>query len=228
MPRRLPEYALFLREFVRNFHTTGAILPSGRWLARALTRYVRQPAGPRRILEVGPGTGAVTRRLVTSLQPQDELDLVELNPAFVKQLEHRFQVERAFRDVAPRTRILSCAVEALPNDTQYDLIISGLPLNNFSVATVEAILHKLTTLLKPAGTLSFFEYIAVRRAKTLVSMGPERVRLRGIDRALRRVLDGGLVKRDWVWPNVPPAWVHHVRLDGQHSWRDQMLIAPGG
>ena len=39
--------------------TTGAILPSSRGLARAMTRPMRQAKGPRRILEVGPGTGAV-------------------------------------------------------------------------------------------------------------------------------------------------------------------------
>jgi hypothetical protein len=26
-------------------------------------------------------------------------------------------------------------------------------------------------------------------------------------------LTGREFKRDWIWPNVPPAWVHHVRFD---------------
>ena len=58
MKRVLTEYGLFLREFWTNYHTTGAILPSGRWLAAALSRYVGKGNGPQRILEVGPGTGA--------------------------------------------------------------------------------------------------------------------------------------------------------------------------
>jgi hypothetical protein len=36
--------------------------------------------------------------------------------------------------------------------------------------------------------------------------------LRGVGRALRGMLDGHELRRDAVWLNVPPAWVHHVRI----------------
>src|SRR5690606_40317306 len=106
------DHRLFFREFWRNFHTTGAVAPSGRWLARALTRYVRhghERAG-RKILEVGPGTGAVTQYIVKSLRPDDRLDLVELNDKFVERLEHRLAHDPVFKPVAERTRVLhQCA-----------------------------------------------------------------------------------------------------------------------
>lgn len=219
MAYRFSDHSLFVGEFLRNFHTTGAILPSGRWLANALVRYVREPGGPRRILEVGPGTGAVTRRLVSVVRPEDRLDLVELNERFVERLNHRFQTEPAFQAVASQTRVLHCAIEDLPADDRYDLVISGLPLNNFSVATVEQILDVLTRLLCPGGTLSFFEYIAVRKARALVSGKQEKARLNGIGKALDRVLHGREIRRDWIWPNVPPAWVHHVRKEGAEGLR---------
>ena len=235
MRRRVGEHLLFFREFVRNFHTTGAILPSGRSLAAALTRFVGQQEGvrpdlgaapcgpfrqiapdlfsqPRRILEVGPGTGAVTARIVNGMGPTDRLDLVELNESFVRRLEGRFQTEPAFQAVSDRTRILHCPVEELPRRPDYQVIVSGLPLNNFPVADVERILSALRDLLAPGGTLSFFEYIAVRRARAIVSRQAERARLRGIGRALRGMLDGHELRRDAVWLNVPPAWVHHVRI----------------
>jgi phosphatidylethanolamine/phosphatidyl-N-methylethanolamine N-methyltransferase len=213
MRRRLSEYRLFLREFLRNYHTTGAILPSGRALGRALTRFVRQgSAVPRRILEVGPGTGAVTLLIVAGLGAEDQLDLVELNDSFVERLRQRFQNDPPFRSVAKRARILHSPVEELPQEGCYDLIVSGLPLNNFAVAEVERILGVLTGLLKPGGTLSFFEYIAIRRARAVVSGRAQRARLRGIGEALGVVLREHEIRRDWVWPNVPPAWVHHVRV----------------
>ena len=213
MRRRLSECGLFLKEFLRNFHTTGAILPSGRFLAAALARFVgQQSAGARRILEVGPGTGAVTRRIIAALGPRDQLDLVELNESFVQRLRDRFQTDPAFQPAARRTRVLHCPVEELPQDGSYDLIISGLPLNNFSVAEVERILAALSGLLKPGGTISFFEYIAVRRLRALLSGHAERARLRGIGKALGVILNGHEIRRDRIWPNVPPAWVHHVRL----------------
>jgi len=211
--QRLAEYRLFLREFVHNFHTTGAVLPSGPWLARALVRYLRAPAPgrPRRVLEVGPGTGAVTRQIVAHLAPQDHLDLVELNESFVLRLRERFQHEPAFQAVAERTRVLHCPIQEVQADGGYDLIISGLPLNNFPAELVRQILSALTGMLAPGGMLSFFEYIAVRSAKTFLSGASERQRLRGVTAALRETLDRGEIRRDWVWPNVPPAWVHHVR-----------------
>jgi phosphatidylethanolamine/phosphatidyl-N-methylethanolamine N-methyltransferase len=211
MRRRLAEYSLFFREFLRTFHTTGAILPSGRRLAAALTRFVGEPSDSRRILEVGPGTGAVTQQIVAAMRPTDRVDLVELNDAFVRQLQRRFETEPAFQAVADRARVLHCPIEELPRTERYDLIVSGLPLNNFSVASVERILAALVELLDGGGTLSFFEYIAVRSARTLVSGRSERERLRGIGKAMRAALDGREIRRDAIWLNVPPAWVHHVR-----------------
>lgn len=212
MQRRFSDHALFFREFVRNFHTTGAILPSGRSLATALARFVREKSPkPRRILEVGPGTGAVTGQIIAGMGATDRVDLVELNDSFVRQLEHRFANEPAFHAVADRARVLHCPIEDLPRSESYDVIVSGLPLNNFAVADVERILTALTELSAPGGTLSFFEYIAVRSARAIVSGRAERTRLRGIGQALRATLDGHEIRRDAVWLNVPPAWVHHVR-----------------
>jgi phospholipid N-methyltransferase len=212
MRRRLAEQAIFFREFLRNFHTTGAILPSGRRLSAALTRFVREPAhAARRILEVGPGTGAVTRRIVAGMGSRDSLDLVELNGSFVERLRQRFESEPEFQAVADRSRVLHCRIEDLPHRQGYDLIVSGLPLNNFSLADVETILAAFDKLLASDGILSFFEYIAVRRARAIVSGPRERSRLRGIGRALAALFDGHEIRRDAVWRNIPPAWVHHVR-----------------
>jgi phosphatidylethanolamine/phosphatidyl-N-methylethanolamine N-methyltransferase len=208
----MSEYGLFFREYIRNFHTTGAILPSGRPLAKALARYVAQPASAeRRIIEVGPGTGAVTRQIISAMGPTDRLDLVELNESFVRQLECRFKSDPLFQPVADRTRILHCPVEELPTDMTCDLIVSGLPLNNFSPDLVGKILQILLKLLVPGGTLSFFEYIAMRRMKAIVSGQAERRRLRGVHRAMHDVFKIHEIRRYAVWRNVPPAWVHHLR-----------------
>jgi phospholipid N-methyltransferase len=206
------DYRVFFREFRENFHTTGAILPSGRALAKALTRYVPEPGPPRRILEVGPGTGSVTAELVRRLRSSDKLDLVELNDRFVDRLHERFQTEPGFIQVADQCRVLHQSVEALPAAERYDLIVSGLPLNNFGVPLVESILNKFRTLLQPGGTISFFEYIAIRHIKGSISLRGERQRLRGVSSALDGFLGANEFRRDWVWLNVLPAWVHHVRI----------------
>ena len=85
-------------------------------------------------------------------------------------------------------------------------------VNNFAVAEVDAILGVLDELAEPGAILSFFEYIGVRRMKSVVAGRAERERLRGIGQSLERLLAGREIRREAVWLNVPPAWVHHVRL----------------
>jgi phospholipid N-methyltransferase len=233
MRQRWSDYRVFWREFREQYYTTGALLPSGRALASALARFVREgdnalPAhlrngsetnanraiGPRRILEVGPGTGAVTGAIINGMRPDDRLFLVERNEHFIEQLQARFKEDSSFGPVADRITMVHASVEDLSEDEPYDLIVSGLPLNNFAVDSVSQILDKLQRLLAPNGTLSFFEYVAVRKAKSLISRCDERERLRGISRVFENVLGKNEVRRDLVLLNVTPAWVHHVRFGG--------------
>jgi phospholipid N-methyltransferase len=213
MSSALSEYRLFLQEFVRRYHTTGAVLPSGRALASALCRHVGQGSTPQRILEVGPGTGAVTSTLVQRLRPQDRLCLIEVNETFVACLQEALRSKPAYRAVADRCELVHGRLEDLPGDGTYDVIVSGLPLNNFAVEDVRAILARFSRLVRPGGTLSFFEYIAIRSVKSVVSGRADRQRLRAISQVLSEALTDREFKRDWIWPNVPPAWVHHVRFD---------------
>jgi phosphatidylethanolamine/phosphatidyl-N-methylethanolamine N-methyltransferase len=228
MRQRLSDYRVFWREFRNQYHTTGAVLPSGRSLAKSLTRFVRDgeaasaagrnddaspPAAPaRRILEVGPGTGAVTGQIIAAMRPTDQLFLVERNDQFVAQLRERLAADAAFSPFANRITIFHAGVEDLPETEPFDLIISGLPLNNFALDSVAKILAKLRRLLASGGTLSFFEYVAVRKFKSLISVRSERERLRSIGKIFEETLSKHEVRRDLVLANVTPAWVHHVQF----------------
>lgn len=221
MRQRLADYRVFWRQFRQAYNSTGAVLPSGRGLAAALCRFVREGDGStaghngdmraRRILEVGPGTGAVTVKIVQDMKPLDRLVLVERNEEFVSHLQNRMPEIAADTATRERISLVHAPIEDLPDNEPFDLIVSGLPLNNFAVESVEQILSKLSRLLSPGGTLSFFEYVAVRRAKALVCSSSDRERLRGIARVLGDFLKSE-VRRDIALANVPPAWVHHVRL----------------
>jgi phospholipid N-methyltransferase len=215
----LHDWRLFFQEYLRNFHHTGAVSPSSRFLAAALARFVRNGDGhgPRRVLEVGPGTGAVTSQIVAALGPEDQFDLVEWNSRFVECLRRRFETDPKWRRVADRVQVIHAPVQQLPRESAYHAIISGLPLNNFAVADVEQILEAFHGLLAPGGTLSFFEYVAVRPARALVSRRADRERLRGIGRTLEQLLSKHEFRRDCILPNLPPAWVHHVKLKAECS-----------
>lgn len=221
MPGSLADYGVFLKQFVQRFHTTGAVMPSGRPLAGALCRFVGASPTAQRILEVGPGTGAVTTTLVERMRLEDDACLVEINETFVAYLRTAFRDRASLREKAHRVDVVHGRLEDLPGEGCYDLIISGLPLNNFSAPEVEQILQGFARLLKPGGVLSFFEYIAVRSAKKWVSLPKERARLQAIEAVLHGALSAGEFQRDWVWPNVPPAWVHHVRLSPERPSRER-------
>jgi phospholipid N-methyltransferase len=207
----LSDYRAFLTQFLRNYKTTGAVIPSGRKLASALCRHVGTGA-PQKILEAGPGTGAVTGLIVERMRAHDQLWMVELNPTFAAHLRVAFEQRPSFRAVADRCHLVEGSVQALGQDAKFDIVVSGLPLNNFSSEDVRAILDAYSTLLKPSGVLSFFQYILIRDAKTMVSFGLERTRLKGVGAAIDDVLGEHEFAREWVWPNVPPAWVHHLRF----------------
>jgi phosphatidylethanolamine/phosphatidyl-N-methylethanolamine N-methyltransferase len=207
----LGDHVEFFRQFRTQFHTTGAIVPSGRALARAMTRHLDSPRRAARILEVGPGTGAVTRRIVRLLHGDDQLDLVELNSTFAGLLEERFRVDPLFQRVADRARVHVCGIESFRPEADYDFIVSGLPFNNFSPVFVEQVLETFFGLLAPAGVLSYFEYIGVRPLRRVVAGSAERGRLQDLDRVLSSFLTRHRFRRDCVLLNVPPAWVQHLR-----------------
>lgn len=216
MLRRFSSTQLFLRQFRTQFQWTGAVLPSSRFLAHELTRFLRQravpTARPLRILEVGAGTGSVTQLACAAMIPCDQLDIVEINPAFAAHLERRFATESALRSVSARTRILCHDVRELNAAGQYDVIISGLPFNNFPSADVRSVLQLYEALLAADGRCSFFEYIAIRSMKAWATPLPkrERQRLLEVESAIRQFLKHE-IRRSPVLCNVLPAWVHHVR-----------------
>jgi phosphatidylethanolamine/phosphatidyl-N-methylethanolamine N-methyltransferase len=79
----------FLLEAARDIRTTGAIAPSSQNLARLMTEPVRAQEGrPLNIMEVGAGTGSVTRALIPQLSADCRLDIVEANPRFADRLCH--------------------------------------------------------------------------------------------------------------------------------------------
>jgi phosphatidylethanolamine/phosphatidyl-N-methylethanolamine N-methyltransferase len=209
---RLTDYQTFLTQFLRNHETTGSLIPSGRSLANALCRHVGGGAASQKILEAGPGTGAVTGCIIERMRRDDQLWMVELNPTFAAHLRCAFKEKPSFREAAARCHLVEGSVQQLGHEGHFDLVISGLPLNNFSSEDVRDILRAYAKLLKPGGVLSFFQYILIRPAKLFVSVGPERDRLKGVGEAIEGMLGEKEFAREWVWPNVPPAWVHHIRF----------------
>jgi phospholipid N-methyltransferase len=202
----------FIREVRRDFLHTGALLPSSPFLGRAMATHLRARRRPARILEVGPGTGAITGEVLRRLQPGDQLDVVEINPRFVALLRHRLATDKRFSRHEHQVRLIHAPVQEVAGHELYDFILSSLPLNNFPPVLVRQVFEVFHRLLVPGGTLSFYEYVLVRHLKTPFVERRERERLHRVGSILRSYVHRYQFDRERIYANVPPAVVRHLRL----------------
>ncbi len=211
----LRDVRLFISEFRNNWINTGAIAPSSPRLAKAIVNPLRRrPLHPISILEVGPGTGAFTQEICLVLRAGDNFDIYELNPRFCSFL--RGQLDSYGLD----SRGINCKIHNedirdLNNKVQYDYIISGLPLNNFSARTVSEILRTLLDHLKVGGTLSYFEYNLLHEIKSCFLNPREKQEALQVRRTVANFINQHQVDSDQVWWNLPPARARHCRKKDQ-------------
>ena len=148
---------------------------------------------------------------------RDHLTLVERNEQFVELPPRPIEYSRSFcRHTQTGFELVHSGVEDLPESEPFDLIISGLPLNNFSVDSVEQMLSKMQRLLAPGGSLSFSNTWPCAARRRLSARRPIASDCRE-SRASWTISCQAEVRRDLVLANVPPAWVHHVRRRRPHE-----------
>jgi phospholipid N-methyltransferase len=203
----------FLREVVRDFRTTGAIAPSGRHVAARLAAPLARAGSraPVRVLEVGAGTGPVTRELAALLRPADRLDVVEVNPRFVAVLEHDLRTDRALAAAGDRITVVPGSITEVDLAGRYDVIVSCLPFTNFHPGEVRAILDRYLAVLVPGGHLTYFGYLGTRAARGLLGGRAEVARHRAVGAVLAEFTGRYGSGRGTVWANLPPARVWHLR-----------------
>ncbi|MEU9448805.1 methyltransferase domain-containing protein [Streptomyces sp. NPDC048277] len=210
--QRHAERWTFLVEAARDLHTTGAVAPSGTALAHALTEPLRsRTGGPLNVLEVGAGTGAVTRALIPQLPRGSRLDIVEANPRFAERIRHLVDGHPDMVGRAGHVSVHETFVEDLDTDARYDVIVSGLPLTNFAPQQVERIMSRYLELLHPGGVLTYFAYLGTRRARALTAARAEARRHAAVDQVMASYQRRYAIGRWTVWANLPPAHAWHLQ-----------------
>jgi phosphatidylethanolamine/phosphatidyl-N-methylethanolamine N-methyltransferase len=205
---------VFIESAARDFRRTGAVVPSSRALAQAMTAELsRQYSRGASVLEVGAGTGSITEEIVRYLGEADRLDVCEIDRKFAGIIKKRLKLDPCFRGVTASVRVINRPVEAFTRRPRYDFILSCLPFTNFEPESVRNIFELYRALLRPGGICSFYEYILVRKAARLMSGRPERRRRVGeVGRVVREYIDRYSYKHQVVLLNFPPAMVHHIRF----------------
>jgi len=205
----------FLKRYLKNPTTIGAVAPSSRALAAALCEPFLRGRKPASVLEVGAGTGAITRYLGHQLGPLDQLDVCEVQEEFADVLERDVLSMECFQLPAAegRLHLLRCPVQSLPGEGRYDFVISGLPLTSFGLRDVREVLSVIRRCLKPGGVFSYFEYIGLRRISRALMLGRGRNRIRLVSAYLNRNIQRHQYQVRTVLTNLPPAYARHWRFD---------------
>ena len=157
------ENLVFLREFLLEFKTTGACFPTSRWAAQALIAPLREAQrAPKKILELGPGTGSVTMPMLREMREGDTLTICEINPRFMKMLKDRLELNGDYQRNRDRVFFFEGPAQELPLGTHYDMIVCALPFVNFDLDTVQAIFQRLREISSPETLMTYYEYIGMR------------------------------------------------------------------
>ena len=82
------EGELFFRQWLRSPKSMGSIIPSSKYLARAMAEEVAWTPG-QHIVELGGGTGAITQGLIDRGIPREKLVVIELERALYEHLRRR-------------------------------------------------------------------------------------------------------------------------------------------
>lgn len=188
-PGRNGEELLFLRRWLAHPLKVGAVLPSSPWLGRLVARNVA--CGPDEyVVELGAGTGTVTRALLDAGIPSERLLVVEIDPDLCAFLRRQLPDARIVQGDATQLRALLPA--GVPGKVR--TVVSGIPMVTLPLPLQRRMIDAWFDVMVPGGRMLQYTY-------SLVSPLPEaRLGVRG-----RRC---GIVMR-----NLPPAWVWSYARD---------------
>lgn len=201
------------KEIKTKFGEIGMVIPSSGSLARAMVRPMKSIPGPRRILEVGPGTGPMTREILKLMGPEDRFVICEINPQFLKRLKKDLVPDQNYQIHKDRVTFFEGPVQALGCSNvpgNYDFIVSSLPFLNFKGEEVENLFQLYYEMMSERGVLSTCEYVGIRRISMFVASPRHRERMKNVDQVLRKWREqariNGELKTKVSLLNMPPAY----------------------
>lgn len=187
----LREHVLLFTRFLKSPRTVGALSPSSLAVAQAIAG-ILPATGPLRVVELGPGTGALTGSIMDRLGAGDRFLAIDIDAEFINELRTRWpKLECVHGSAEDLHRVVSERAMA-----PVDHIISGLPFSTLPTEMTRKILRAVAESLRPGGTFTTFQYVHSFWLLTGVSFRREMTRLMGSSPI-----------RQLVMRNMPPAYV---------------------
>lgn len=187
----MAERQAFLRAFLSAPQRIGSIAPSSSALAEMMVTHADLRPG-QVVVELGAGTGPVTRALVAA-RPGEALLSLEPDAALAAHC----------REVAPGAEVVEAYAQDLPSllaargHARCDRIVSSLPFAGWPAQVQDAVFQGILGALAPDGRMVTFTYLhspwlpAGRRARARLEEAFAEVRTSPV-----------------VWRNLPPAFVY--------------------
>lgn len=180
--------------FIRNIRQLGAVAPSSSYLTERMVEPLRKriqqaPLESLRILEVGPGTGAITRHIVPLLRKGDHVDVVELNPVLHEYVSKEYAAEGMHFH---HMNLLD-----LEATQPYDFIFSGIPYESLPVKLTEMLWRKKLQLSKAGTIITYFKYLNVIDIRSPF---------------LRQLISSSCNAQGLEFRNLPPARFYHLMI----------------
>jgi phosphatidylethanolamine/phosphatidyl-N-methylethanolamine N-methyltransferase len=184
-------YGAFLRAFIRDRRTIGAVAPTSAGVGRRIAR-LADIEHAHRVAEFGPGTGAITHGLLAALPADGRIWAFELHPPFVEYL--RRTVDDARLEVVPESAETIGAVRERGVSEGFDAIVSSIPFSLIGPELTPVILRAVHEALRPGGVFVALQYHPWFLPPFL------------------RAEFGRIERELYLW-NIPPATLLHVRRD---------------
>lgn len=177
---------------------TGAVAPSSRYLAVEMVQSIRHhrlrnPGKALRILELGPGTGAITNSIVQAMHRNDTLDIVEIDKRFFDHIRTRFS--------RPGIQVYNLDVLKFEVSKPYDVIISSIPYEQIPAEITSKIWRKKLSMMASGGSIAYYKYYRFNHFSSDFE---------------RKINKEFCSHEKLIWRNVPPAIAYHLTVpDGR-------------
>ena len=165
MSQIFANYWRFFSAALANQSQIGAVVPSQRFLTdRMIAPIPRSYTG--QVLELGPGTGALTLRLAARC-PHARVLACEINSSMAQHMRWTLACAR----LSGRVEVVLDSAEHLLAQISRrasklpDFIVSGIPLGNLRREQVLALVGAISRALAPGGMYIQFQYSLIDRKK---------------------------------------------------------------
>jgi phospholipid N-methyltransferase len=148
----MSDFTLFLGKFLRQGTAIASLAPSSPWLSRTTVRNIDWSKA-NVLVELGAGTGPITRVLAEKAAPGCKVVVLERDADFCRLLRERFENRDGFQIIEGDVRDLA-SILADRGIGQADHIVSGLPVPSFPVDLRQALFRVVSQVLRPEGTFN--------------------------------------------------------------------------